>query len=95
MGRVVEAWLRDAPNRISEARRAIEAGDRETAHRAVHSLKSTSATVGASRLAECCRLAEKAYAGGLLDPTLLDALERERTRAAEALRAIAELRGTK
>jgi len=90
--RVVRAWLRDAPSRILEARGALESGDGNAAHRAVHSLKSASATVGAARLAERCRTAERAFAAGLLLPDLLDDIEAEHGTAVEALGAIPEMR---
>ena len=91
--RVAQAWLRDAPARITQAREAAVAGRAEDAHRAVHSLKSASATVGAMRLAASCREAEQAYKTGALDPALLDEVERDYADVVGEVMSIPELGG--
>ncbi|MDL2264692.1 response regulator, partial [Synergistaceae bacterium OttesenSCG-928-I11] len=67
---------RDVATRIREAIRANRPAD---AHRMAHSLKSSSGTLGAVRLAEIACAVENALSGGAttLDRTLLDDLELE------------------
>jgi HPt (histidine-containing phosphotransfer) domain-containing protein len=47
---LVDTFLEDAPRLVKEMRSALQTGDAETFRRAAHSLKSNSATFGASRL---------------------------------------------
>lgn len=47
-----ELYLTHAPARLQEIRRAIGAGEAEQAAKAIHSLRSSSATLGALSLAE-------------------------------------------
>ncbi len=47
---LVDTFLEDAPGLIREMRTALQARDAETFRRAAHSLKSNSATFGATRL---------------------------------------------
>ncbi len=49
---LIDAFLEEAPKLIEELRSALQEGDSETFRRAAHSLKSNSATFGASRLSE-------------------------------------------
>ncbi|MEA3143016.1 MAG: Hpt domain, partial [Thermoplasmata archaeon] len=44
---LVQSYLEEAPRLLAEARAALAAGDAATVQRAVHTLKSTSATFGA------------------------------------------------
>jgi HPt (histidine-containing phosphotransfer) domain-containing protein len=47
---LVDTFLEDAPKLINEMKTALETKDAETFRRAAHSLKSNSATFGATRL---------------------------------------------
>jgi PAS domain S-box-containing protein len=55
---IVALFLVDAPQLIDDWRQAIALQDGEGARRATHTLKSTSASVGAVALAQCCADAE-------------------------------------
>lgn len=88
VARVLGVWLRDSETRLAEARSAIASGDREVAHRAVHSLKSASALVGALRFSTRCREAEEVFGRGDLRAELLDLLEREHAEAEAVLRDV-------
>jgi HPt (histidine-containing phosphotransfer) domain-containing protein len=52
---LVQTFLEDAPKIIQELKSALESGDPEAFRRAAHSLKSNSATFGATRLAEMAK----------------------------------------
>jgi HPt (histidine-containing phosphotransfer) domain-containing protein len=47
---LIGAYLEDTPGQIQEMRAALDAGEGERFTRAAHSLKSTSASLGAMRL---------------------------------------------
>ncbi len=47
---LVNTFLEDAPNLVNEMRSALKVNDAEAFRRAAHSLKSNSATFGATRL---------------------------------------------
>lgn len=47
---LIDTFLEDAPKMISELRDALKSGDAEVFRRAAHSLKSNSATFGATHL---------------------------------------------
>ena len=59
LDRVIQAYLNSAPALIGALREAVTIGDVEGLHNAAHSLKSTSATLGATRLASLCSDLEK------------------------------------
>jgi len=48
---IIATFIEGAPTLLSNAEQAMETGDQETFVRAVHSLKSNSATMGATLLA--------------------------------------------
>lgn len=52
---LVDTFLEDAPKLIREMKTALAAKDADSFRRAAHSLKSNSATFGATRLAELAR----------------------------------------
>ena len=56
---MIELFLENAPQRLERARQALDEGDVPTLHRAVHSLKSTSANVGARAMQETAATAER------------------------------------
>ena len=55
LGRVIEIYLQEAPEIIRLLRRAVSAEDAETVRQKAHYLKSSSANLGASMLAELCK----------------------------------------
>lgn len=55
MRRVVEAYVDDTPQHLQTLRRAISGRDPDKLRSAAHSLKSSSANVGADALAQLCR----------------------------------------
>ena len=88
LAELIGTYLADSPNLLAEMRSAIESGETETLRRAAHTLKSTSATFGASRLAGIAREIEAAAAGGDLDgiPARVEVAAAEYEIAAAALR---------
>ena len=58
----------DAPSRIVELRKALDAGSAEDASAAAHALKGGVANLGLARLAELARQAEHAARNGELAP---------------------------
>ena len=57
---LIELFLRDAPERIAEIEGALERGDAASLERAAHTLKSSSANLGATSLSALCREIEAA-----------------------------------
>lgn len=55
---IINIYLVNSPTLLSEAQQALEAGDSATLRRASHTLKSSSATVGALMLSETCQTLE-------------------------------------
>lgn len=89
LAELIGTYLADSPNLLAQMRSAIESGETETLRRAAHTLKSTSATFGASRLAGLAREIETAAAAGAdLDgiPARVEAAAAEYEIAAAALR---------
>jgi HPt (histidine-containing phosphotransfer) domain-containing protein len=87
---MIALFLTAAPERISAARHGAAAGDRYAVERALHSLKSSSAQLGAMRMQ---RLSERGEAiardgmdDGLID--VVDALEQELVRVHEWLTSV-------
>ena len=86
---LVGLFIEHAPPKITAIREAIAGGDAEAAKRAAHSLKGSSANVGARGMQQVCEQIEQAAAGGVLSqaPALLAQLEEESVVVAAALRA--------
>jgi HPt (histidine-containing phosphotransfer) domain-containing protein len=87
---VIETWFEDAPRQIATLREGIATGDVEKTNRAAHTLKSTSASVGAMALSAMARelqtmtAPESTEAADLTEPeigTLVDAVATEYERA--------------
>ena len=70
--RVVRRYLDETPGLIAGLRTAAAAGDQNALGRVAHSLKSSSATVGARALASLCREIETAVRCGQTRPGLTD-----------------------
>ena len=86
--KIINSYLKDAPQLLEVARQAIAQNDASTLYRTAHSLKSTSATLGALNLAALCKELEaigRAQTTARAD-TLLVAIEREYTHVQEALK---------
>jgi DNA-binding response OmpR family regulator len=57
--RIIELYTDDAARLVEQMREAVRSGDCESLERAAHSLRSTSATVGAAELADRCGAMER------------------------------------
>jgi signal transduction histidine kinase/CheY-like chemotaxis protein len=65
LSRIVSRYSESAPQLLKTMRQALQDDDWEALHRSAHSLKSASASLGAMRLAELCRVIEtEAEKGG-------------------------------
>ncbi|HWW68422.1 MAG TPA: Hpt domain-containing protein, partial [Duganella sp.] len=90
--RVLHAYLEDTPTHLRTIKSAIDSGSTVQMRKAAHSLKSSSANVGADALAQRCREMEQL---GRNDTTagaaaLLDDMERSFQAVRQALGAILE-----
>ena len=88
LGKVLEAYLRSTPNLMEEYSQGLADGNVARVHRAVHTLKSSSANVGAMRLSMLCREIESHVRTGQLDRARSDApsLRAAHDAAAQALK---------
>jgi HPt (histidine-containing phosphotransfer) domain-containing protein len=92
---VVESYLKDLPNLLETLETSVQQQDAPTLHRSAHTLKSTSATLGAKPLAQLSKELEKlgrtsSEAGTLLPPealTLVRSIYLEYERLKPALQA--------
>jgi HPt (histidine-containing phosphotransfer) domain-containing protein len=91
--RVVELYMESAPTLLETLRGALESRDPEALAGAAHSLKSSSANVGAVHLSALCAELERLGRGGDLRAvaTLVTGVEEELVRVQEALRQTAGL----
>ncbi len=91
LGELVETYIADCPGLLADLRGGLASGDVVAVRRAAHTLKSTSATFGAMRLAAIGRDIETAAAADELTdlaPRIAEA-EAEFAIASVALRAAA------
>src|SRR5471032_2629036 len=90
--RVLHAYVDDAPGHFQTLRQAIAAGQPGTVRKAAHSLKSSSANVGADALAQLCRDMEQLGRDERTDgaAAILSDMEREFQAVRESLGAILE-----
>ncbi len=88
LAELIGEYLKDSPDLIQQMRTGLATADIETVRRAAHSLKSNSASLGASRLADASRELEMLAKGGGLagGDTRLAAIEAEYDRLAPVLR---------
>jgi HPt (histidine-containing phosphotransfer) domain-containing protein len=88
MDELIATFLDDSTELVAELSRALADGHAERVHRAAHSLKSTSASFGATKLAAVARDLETVAREGHLDgaAAMLVQLGAEREAAARALR---------
>lgn len=90
--KMIELFLSGARERVDQLREGLAAGNRETAERAAHTLKSSAGNVGAQRLQMLAQEAENlagAEKMGDLE-TLFPSLEQEFQTACQALKSIME-----
>lgn len=64
---LVDVYLADTPNRVAQMREAFSGGDAQTLIREAHTLKSSSANVGAMRLSALAKEMESAGRSGKLE----------------------------
>jgi DNA-binding response OmpR family regulator len=88
VGEIVDSFLSEAPRRLSRLREALAAGDGEALAFAAHSLKGSSAQLGALRLASLSHALELEGRQGTLQGAagIADEIEREIERVAPALK---------
>jgi HPt (histidine-containing phosphotransfer) domain-containing protein len=89
--KVVSLFLSDSLKHMERIRASAEAGDPESLRRAAHTLKSSSANVGATGVSEICRKIEAETAEGNPPASggpLFEKLESEYRSACSELRAI-------
>jgi HPt (histidine-containing phosphotransfer) domain-containing protein len=84
---LIDAYLADAPSHVAAMRRAADEDDAALMNRAAHTLKSSSASLGALMLSALCRDAEELARRGATGEAaaLLPAIESEWSRVEEAL----------
>jgi signal transduction histidine kinase/DNA-binding response OmpR family regulator len=89
LGKVIDLFLADCPGVMNRLRLAIESADAEQVRQNAHRLKSGSANLGATRMAELCRELEQLGRSGALDDatTLLARVETEFRQVVAALQA--------
>lgn len=90
LGEMIALFLAAAPERIAAARTASTGDDVAAAEMALHSLKSSSAQLGAMRMQRLCEQGEHRARGGSLDGLrqLTDELEQELGRMREWLTSV-------
>jgi PAS domain S-box-containing protein len=71
LAEVIDSYLEDAPNLLQAISEAISQGDAVALKNAAHTLKSTSGTFGAKRLAELCKSLEQMGGAGLTEGGIL------------------------
>jgi HPt (histidine-containing phosphotransfer) domain-containing protein len=87
---LIETYLADTPTQFEAMTVAVEAEDAAALVRPAHTLKSSSATVGAMRLSSLARDLEMAGRGGSLDATARTGLEAARAEWQAAGDALSE-----
>ena len=78
---MISLFLEAAPGRLATARSGLEGGDASAVEMSLHSLKSSSAQLGALRMQRLCERGEREARNGQLDglPAMLDELDGEMT----------------
>jgi len=89
---IVDAFLEDAPDRLTEIATGLADGDAALVRRAAHTLKANGLTFGASAFAEACRRLEETATDGTLDGAAPIAAEVEHSWSAvrPAIQALAD-----
>jgi HPt (histidine-containing phosphotransfer) domain-containing protein len=86
---LVETYLADTPTQLEAMTTAVDSDDADALVRPAHTLKSSSATVGARRLSSVARELEMAGRSGSLDATVRGRLEAAHSEWQEAADAFA------
>jgi HPt (histidine-containing phosphotransfer) domain-containing protein len=90
LGELIETWLDDAPRQLALIEAAAADGDAGDLVTPAHTLKSTSASLGAMEVAELARVMEhQARTGTPADPETVTRLRTSILGASDGLRAIA------
>jgi CheY-like chemotaxis protein len=89
LGELIGLFLEEAAPQLAALRRALEEGDARAVERVAHTLKGSSGSMGAPRMAEVCGALEEVGVLGDLTraPGLLDRLDAEFDRTRRALNA--------
>ncbi|MGH7875570.1 MAG: Hpt domain-containing protein [Candidatus Binatia bacterium] len=69
---LIDVYLDDAPLRLAQLRQALDGGDAETVSREAHTLKSSSANVGAMTLSALAQQVELAGRNGRTDSVAVE-----------------------
>ena len=90
IGRLVDIYLGNSPDILREISDAIVNGDMERLWQSAHSLKSSSANLGATTLAALCETAEEMGRNNQADklPEMIAEIEKEYARVSRELRRI-------
>jgi HPt (histidine-containing phosphotransfer) domain-containing protein len=90
LAELIKIFLEDAPQRMKDISEGLASGDLGRVERGAHTLKSSSANIGALALSDLCRrIVEKARAKRPETlPELCDASVRSLAEATEALRSM-------
>lgn len=85
--RVIDLYIEKSPPLIQQMLTGLDRSNSEEVYRAAHSLKSSSATIGAVGLAEMCRRLEMAGRDGALNdaPKMVREIEAEFSRVCTVL----------
>ncbi len=88
LAKVICLYLENSPGLLSTLQQGVKTGEAEKIRQSAHSLKSSSANLGAVRLAEVCRQMEHCGRNGKVEKAaeLLSGLEMEYGQACAALR---------
>lgn len=87
---LIDIYARDAPKLLAEAKAGLEKGDAAVLARAAHSLKSTSASMGATTVLNLARALEQ-HARGNEFAQCAEALSRLAPEVEDAIAAFAKL----
>ena len=86
LSKIADQYFEDSPERIKAIALALETKDPEALRKAAHALRSSSANLGAVKIAERCKeLENMARVGEVPDPGILTELEAEYAQAKIAL----------
>ena len=85
---LIDTYLQDSQQQVTDLERAIAAGDYKTLHRMAHSMKSSSATFGATALSKMCESLERSAKDGCANGACaaeVDSIRTEHVRVVAAL----------
>lgn len=87
---LIEIYLADAPQRLQEISKGLDSGDLKVVERAAHTLKSSSANIGATGLSRICNEMEEIARQRKLDaiPPLFSRSKAVLSEVRSALRAL-------